>query len=139
MQNQNINSVKKLTLSNAILTTIAIVPVLGAMFANYGGFIAIVVLAVLILVKQKDVVVNKVPNFLAILGSIGAVLSMILSVTALAGMNATSTMTDAQLAEMTAKTIPGVVVGFVAWVLFLVAMIMYWVNFKKLGAMTSEV
>lgn len=137
MENQSLKTVKNLTLTNAILTTIAIVPMLGGLLTNYGGFVAISIVAILILMK-KNISINKVPNFLALLGAVTAVVSMVLSMAMTSSINVSESISEAQATELLMKALPATIVGFLAWGLFLSAMIMYWINFKKLGTMLDE-
>lgn len=128
------NVIKKLTVTNSILTTIAIVPILGEGFVNLGGFAVMSLIAIIILLKQQKLSVNKVPNFLVLIGSIMAIISIVLA----SNLEASNEIINMTEAEALTSVIPFFVVAFTTWVLFLVAMIMYWINLRKLNKMTEE-
>lgn len=135
IENTKLKTVKNLTMANAILLSIAVVPFIGMIEINYGGFIAVFVIAILILVKQKQLPeqVNKAPNYLAFAGVAITIISYIIMIAMIVKISH-DTSTHSQ-EETIGFAIAFYGIGFVAWCLYLVSMIMYWMNFSKLNAM----
>lgn len=138
MPNQEITKLKNLTLTNAILATTASVPFIGSFVMNKGMFIVLIVMAIIILTKDKTTEVSKVPNYIVLVASGLSVVVTLLVVFTLGGF---SVLDSHSTSEMSGSIAVGLIamgiVGFIAWGCYVAAAIMYWMNFSKLTKMTE--
>lgn len=140
MNIQTLRGLRALVLSNAILLTVAAIPWIGVLAVNLGGLIAIFVLTLLISSKQKEIDLNRKPNYFAFAGVGLNVFSILLIITLIfQAINRAYTARSGASGHL-AMDIKVVFygLGFIVWCCYVIAMIMYWQNFNKLGKMIQE-
>lgn len=141
---QDYKTVATLSLVNAILGTILLVPILSS-FLSFGGLThaAVIVISILILVKARNHQdMRKISSVLMILASVLGIIIIIFFLGSLTGSllsaGNSDTISDAQIGSIIGSGALALLSGVIAWIIRLVATIFYYIDYSKLSKLSQN-